>query len=167
MADQVVEVGGVEPHDARWRCRLNAGDRRRAEQQRHLAEIRARLVSVDARVPSGQRLEDGELSLEKREERGRLAFDQQPFAGAESYVGRARCKGLAFALRQAGEERDLREQLAGDHALSPAAVSAAMTSPVERTRPSRTKMFFTAKACAAASKLAIASSANTIAYPRS
>ena len=28
-------------------------------------------------------------------------------------------------------------------------------------------MFFTAKACAAASKLAMASSANTIAYPRS
>ncbi len=118
---------------------------------------------MDARVPSGHRLEDGELPLEKREERGRLAFDQQPFAGAESHVGRARREGLAFALRQAGEERDLREQLAGDHPFSRAAASAASTSLVERTRPRRTKMFVTAKACAAASKLAMASSANTIA----
>ena len=118
LGDHLQEIGGLEPQQPGGLGGLEARQRRRAEQQRYLAEVRAGLVGPEPLVPPSHQLVDIDPALEQAEEGGRLAFDEEIFVRSKPDVRRALRQGSALARRQRGEQGDAREQVGCDHTAS-------------------------------------------------
>ena len=115
VRDEIVKVGGVEPHHSR---RLSRAEGWRWPASRAAAALRRsnrRAVVVHVLVSAGNRLEHRDLSLEESEERRSLSLEQKPFVAMQSNVGRARGKRRGFVVRQLREQRNLLDQLTSDH----------------------------------------------------
>jgi len=99
MRDELMEVRCFESRHARWLGRPNAGDRRRAEEERDFAEVLAGSVRGDLSIVARERLEDGELSFEQREESRRLPLENEPFVGAHTNVRGSRGERRPLGVR--------------------------------------------------------------------
>jgi len=98
VRDQLLKICGVEPRETRWLSGAEAGKRRRSEKKRDFAEVLAGIICVDPTVLTRDHLEDRELPLEQREERGGLAFENEPLVGANANVRGARGQRRALVV---------------------------------------------------------------------
>ena len=118
LTHQLQEVRPLEPEHAAGLGGAEVGDRGRAQQQRHLAEIVARTVGREPLLPPAHHLEDVDVALEEPVEPRGLALHQEPFVLPQAQVGRARGQGGALAFGDFGEERDAAQQVGSDHVQS-------------------------------------------------
>ncbi len=88
-----MEVGWIESHNAGGLEGPDARDRWGREQQRHLAEVLARLVGRELLVVAADVLVECETTFEETEERGSLAFEDQPFVLVQPHVRGAARRG--------------------------------------------------------------------------
>ena len=123
LAHQVQEISPLEPEHAARLGGAEVGDRGRAQQQRYLAEVVTRTVGREPMLPPAHHLEDVDVALEQSVEARRLALDQEPFVLPQAEVGGACGQGGAFVFGDLGEQRDVAQQVGGDHVQSHEVVS--------------------------------------------